>query len=138
MTLKPQTYREFTRTAIKTFEEQRINAVVNDQEIPDAEKLEKFAQSFNKLTNITIDMVSNSIVQIQADDTVVVDKNHIAEFIAKGDKSFFTDVVDHLSAQKEKFDVKPFNIETTAEEREAGAPESFEVPITFDQSNFFA
>ena len=83
-------------------------------------------------------MVSNSIVQIQADDTVVVDKNHIAEFIAKGDKSFFTDVVDHLSAQKEKFDVKPFNIETTAEEREAGAPESFEVPITFDQSNFFA
>ena len=137
-TLKPQTYREFTRTAIKTFEEQRINAVVNDQEIPDAEKLEKFAQSFNKLTNITIDMVSNSIVQIQADDTVVVDKNHIAEFIAKGDKSFFTDVVDHLSAQKEKFDVKPFNIETTAEEREAGAPESFEVPITFDQSNFFA
>ena len=47
-------------------------------------------------------------------------------------------MVDHLSAQKEKFDVKPFNIETTAEEREAGAPESFEVPITFDQSNFFA
>ena len=78
MTLKPQTYREFTRTAIKTFEEQRINAVVNDQEIPDAEKLEKFAQSFNKLTNITIDMVSNSIVQIQADDTVVVDKNHLS------------------------------------------------------------
>ena len=83
-------------------------------------------------------MVSSSIVQIQVEDTVVVDKDHIAEFIANGDKKFFTDVVDHLSAQKEKFDTKPFVIETTAEERDAGAPETFEVPITFDQSNFFA
>ena len=43
-----------------------------------------------------------------------------------------------MTAQKKKFDVEPFKVTTTAEEQEQGAPKEFEVPITFDQSNFFA
>ena len=138
ITLRPQTYQEYTRTAIKTFEEQRIASVINSSELNDAEKLERFSESFTKLTNVTIDMVTHGIVQIQVGDEVVVDQNHIAEFIRNADKNFFTAITDHLTAQKQKYDVEPFKVETTEEEREAGAPKTFEVPITFDQSNFFA
>ena len=138
ITLRPQTYQEYTRTAIKTFEEQRIASVINSSELDDSEKLSRFSESFNKLTNVTIDMVTHGIVQIQVGDEVVVDQNHIAEFIRNADKNFFTAITDHLTAQKQKYDVEPFKVETTEEEREAGAPKTFEVPITFDQSNFFA
>ena len=137
ITLKPQTYREFTRTAIKTFEEQRIAETVSNSKLSDGEKLDRFSDSFNKLTQVTIDMVVHGIVQIQVGDEVVVDQNHIAEFITKGDKDFYAGITEHMEAQKKKYDVEPFKVETTAEEREAGAPESFDVPITFDQSNFF-
>ena len=37
ITLRPQTYKEFTQTAIKTFEEQRIAAVINDEGYDDEE-----------------------------------------------------------------------------------------------------
>ena len=138
ITLRPQTYQEYTRTAIKTFEEQRIASVINSSELNDAEKLERFSESFTKLTNVTIDMVTHGIVQIQVGDEVVVDQNHIAEFIKNADKNFFTAITDHLTNEKKKYDVEPFKVETTQEERDLGAPENFEVPITFDQSNFFA
>ena len=39
ITLRPQTYKEFTQTAIKTFEEPRIAAVINDENMTDEEKL---------------------------------------------------------------------------------------------------
>ena len=39
---------------------------------------------------------------------------------------------------KDQTTIKPLVVKATAEEIEAGAPETFEVPITFDQSNFFA
>ena len=138
VTLRPQTYQEFTRTAIKTFEEQRIATVVNDSEMNDTEKLEKFAVSFNKLTEVTLDMVINGVVQVQVGDDVVVDRNHIAEFLKNADKNFFSGVTEHMEAQKKKFDVEPFKVQTTEAEQAEGAPKEFEVPITFDQANFFA
>ena len=33
--------------------------------------------------------------------------------------------------------IKPFKVQATAEDIAAGAPEEYEIPITFDQSNFF-
>ena len=78
--IKPLTYKEFTDNAQKTFEEQRIFRVVNDDTIPDDRKLAAFSQSFKRLTNLTIDLVLNSIVAIDTPDGKVTDKRHIKEF----------------------------------------------------------
>ena len=102
ITLRPQNYREFTRTAIKTFEEQRIAETVSNSELSDGEKLDRFSESFNKLTQVTIDMVVHGIVQIQVDDQVVVDQDHIMEFITKGDKDFYAGITAHMEAQKHR------------------------------------
>lgn len=138
ITLRPQTYQEYTRTATKTFEEQRIAQVVQDTEMDEGEKLQRFSASFQKLTAITVDMVVNGIVSVQVGDEVVTNNQHLADFVKNADKSFFTAITEHMTAQKKKFDVEPFKVQTTAEEQEQGAPKEFEVPITFDQSNFFA
>ncbi len=137
ITLRPQTYQEYTRTATKTFEEQRIAQVVQDTEMDEGEKLQRFSASFQKLTAITVDMVVNGLVQVQVGEEVVTNKQHIGDFVKNADKQFFTAITEHMTEQKKKFDVEPFKVETTAEEQEAGAPKMFEVPITFDQSNFF-
>ncbi len=138
LTLRPLTYREFTATSLKTFEEQRIFATINDDELPDADKLEKFAESFQKLTDLTVAMMSKGIAKINIGETEVTNADHIDEFINNVDKDIYQSILDHLDDQRKKFVIEPLTVQTTAEDREAGAPETFEVPITFDSSNFFA
>jgi hypothetical protein len=135
--LRPLSYKEFTRRAIKTFEEQRIFNIVNDQTISDEDKLQAFTNSFAKLTELTVDMIALSIENIQLGDEVITNRKHIDEFIKNTDKSFFNVVTNHLDNERKKFTLKPMIAEATAEEIEKGVPKTYEVPITFDQSNFF-
>jgi len=138
ITIRPQTYREFTNTAIKTFEEQRIASVVNDEEMSDEEKLQRFNNSFTKLTALTVDLVVNSIVSIEVDGDVVTDRNHLAQFIANADKEFFTAITDRIENEKKKFELEPIKVQASEEELEAGAPKEYTIPVTFDQASFFA
>jgi hypothetical protein len=136
--LRPLTYKEFTDASLKTFEEQRIFSIVNNDEIPDTEKLTKFNVSFKKLTDLTVTTLSRSIVSISIGDDVVSNIAHIDEFINNADKNFYTSITDHLDIQKSKFQVAPMPVKSSDEDIAAGAPATWEVPITFDQSNFFA
>ena len=136
--LRPLTYKEFTDASLKTFEEQRIFSIVNNDEIPDTEKLTKFNVSFKKLTDLTVTTLSRSIVSISIGDDVVSNIAHIDEFINNADKNFYTSITDHLDIQKSKFQVAPMLVKSSDEDIAAGAPATWEVPITFDQSNFFA
>ena len=43
----------------------------------------------------------------------------------------------HLENMRDNSKIKPFKVFSTAEDIEAGAPAEYEIPITFDQSNFF-
>lgn len=136
--LRPLTYREFSTTSIKTFEEQRIFKLVNDNKIPDEEKLIKFNESFKKLTDITINTLNYCIDKIIIDDTEVSNRAHIKEFVDNADKDFYTFITEHLTAEKKKFQIEPMKVISSEEDIARGAPSEFEVPITFDQSNFFA
>ena len=89
-------------------------------------------------------VVQGQGVVVVGEDSVVCALNtHV--FIPRGakhrmqntSKEFYSTILDHIGEQRDKFAVKPFIANTTKEEQEKGAPETFEVPITFDQSNFF-
>jgi hypothetical protein len=134
---RPLTYKEFTEASLKTFEEQRIFALVNNEEIPDHEKLAKFNQSFQTLTELTVTSLSKSIVSISFGDTVVTNAVHINEFIQNSDKEFYQDVMRHIENQRDRFVLEPLAVTSSEEDVEKGAPKNWEVPITFDQSNFF-
>ena len=138
VSVRPLTYKEFTDASLKTFEEQRVFAIVNNDDIPDEEKLAKFNQSFQKLTNLTVTTMSRSISKISIGDTEVTNQNHIDEFINNADKEFYNSVIAHLDKQRDKFQLEPMKVESSEEDINKGVPKNWEVPITFDQSNFFA
>jgi hypothetical protein len=83
-------------------------------------------------------MMANHISAIEIGDTRVDNKQHIDEFMKNADKSFYSAVQEHLDAQKIKFTIQPLTATATPEEIEQGVPATYEVPVTFDQSNFFA
>lgn len=135
--LRPLTYEEFTKSSLKTFEEQRIFRLVNDDKISDEEKLSKFAESFDRLTTLTIDTMTKCVSKIIVDDIEVTNPAHIQEFIQNSEKTYYKKILEHLESQKEKFKIEPLKVVTTEEEQSKGAPKEFSIPITFDQSNFF-
>ena len=136
--LRPLTYKEFTDNSLRSFEEQRIFRVVNDDSIPDEKKLQAFATSFKKLTELTIDLVLGSVAAIDTPEGKVIDKQQIRDFFNNSDKTMFNRIIKHLEQMREGYSIKPFKVVSTPEEVENGAPAEYEIPITFDQSNFFA
>jgi len=135
--LRPLTYHEFTKNNIRTVEEQRIIRIVNDEKMEEDEKLTRFAESFRKLTEVTIGMISQGIEKIVTPDGDVSDPLFIQEFVNNSDKNTLTAIIEHLDSQRKKFAIEPFKVQTTEEEQALGAPTEFEVPITLDSSNFF-
>jgi hypothetical protein len=135
--LKPLSYKTFTQNAIKSFEEQRIFSIVNDENMSDEQKVEMFSKSFSKLTSMTVNVVAQGIEKIVVEDQTVVNPLHIQEFINNADTKFYNAIMDHMETQKKKFEIQPLQIESTEEQLAAGAPKQFDLPVVLDASNFF-
>jgi len=137
--IAPLNYKTFTEIAIKTFEERRLFSIINNTDMTDEEKIQKFNESFGRITDMNLHMVTRSVVAVQyGDDAVVTNPEYINEFFENIDKDVFKDIMKHVEEQKKKFSIKPLIAVTNDEQRAAGAPDTFEVPVSFDQSNFFA
>lgn len=135
--IRPLTYQEYTQNSMKTLEEQRLYSVINQQDLSDEEKQQRFTESFRKITDITVRSISQSIIKIVTPEGTVTDQVFIREFLENSDKDFFDKFVVALADQRDKFIMPPFKIQTTEEERQAGAPDEFDAPIVLDASNFF-
>lgn len=135
--VRPLTYKHMTLTSIKSFETTRILNMVNDDSISDEKKLEIFNSSFNNLTKVTVDLLTESISKIITGDTTVTDRHFIAEFVANSDKEIFQKVQNHLNDLKKHNELKPLECTTTEEQQAAGAPPKYTVPINFNNSDFF-
>lgn len=134
----PLTYKKFTETALKTFEEQRLFRVVNDDEMSEEEKIRRFNESFTKLTDMNITQIYNTVAAIKyADEDPVVDRAHINEFLENADTTVYKKLIQHTDEQRKKFSVQPFKANFSQEDIEAGAPTDYNIPISFDQSSFF-
>jgi hypothetical protein len=135
--VKPLTYKHLTQTNIKSFETSRIMSMVNDENISDDKKLQMFNESFSNLTKVTVDLMAESIYKIIAGEEEVTDKKFIFEFVSNSDKDIFDTVQQHLKTLKDHNDLKPMEFNSSPEHQEAGAPATYTMPISFNNSDFF-
>lgn len=104
--IAPMTYKNFTEIALKTFEEQRIFKIVNNDELTETEKLQKFNESFTRITDLNISNILKSVVAVQfANDTPVVNREHIVEFFENADKDIYKALITHIDGERSKFTV---------------------------------
>jgi hypothetical protein len=129
--IRPYSYRELTRTSIKTLEQQRIFSIISDESISDEDKLDKFGKSFVKLTELTVDAIANCISSIDSPDGAVSDKEMIKEFINNCAKDMFDKVSTHITNMRDQIEFKAQDV-TCGE-----CSKEFSLPITMDQANFF-
>lgn len=136
--VQPLTYKHITQMSLKSFEANKILTAINDESLSDERKLEIFNSSFGNLTQLTINLISESIYKVITPEVEVTDKKLILEFVNNIDKQVFDRINQHLNKLKSHNDLKPLTCTTTLEQQALGAPESYQVPINFNDSDFFA
>jgi hypothetical protein len=135
--IRPLTYKHMTKTSLKTFETQRLMQVINDDNISDEQKLEVFNKSFGTMTDITVDLIAESIYVIKTPDATVEDPTFIKDYVKNADKAIFDKINARITELKDKNGLQPLVVQSTPEQIELGAPETFEVPVGFDNAAFF-
>lgn len=136
--VRPINYKQVTKMAMQTFETQKIMQVANDEAMAEDEKVKIFKDSFKKLTDVTIGMVTESIYKIDSSQGSTDDPEHIKEFINNVDKEIFNSIQQHLEQLRNINTVKPIVVSVTDEMRAQGiTSDKIEVPLTFDASTFF-
>lgn len=133
LNLKPLSYRETSKAQLKTWEQQRIFDIVNNDNISDEDKQRHFNESFSKLTDLTIETLTNMIQSIETPDSTVDNKEFILEFINNGSRDSFSELDSKIGDIKKKISLKPMKVKCT----EDGCDQEFDLPISLDQSNFF-
>jgi hypothetical protein len=136
--VKPLTYKNISQAAIQNFETQKILNVVNNEKLSEDQKLSLFKESFDKMTNITLGTIIDSIDRIESANGSTDNPAHIKDFIDDIDKEIYAKIEQHLTALRERNGIKPMKVAVTDEMKVKGITSDFvEIPITFDPSTFF-
>ena len=129
--IRPYSYKEISRTAMKGLEQQKIFNIVNSEDMPDEEKIQKFGDSFVKLTELTVDVVAGCVTKISTPDGDVDDIESIKEFIGNAPSNVFNAVNDRIMDMKEQLTLKAQDVECSE------CKNQWNVEVTMDQTNFF-
>lgn len=129
--IRPYSYKEVSKTAIKTLEQQKILAIVNDENLSDEEKLERFGTSFLRLTEMTVDVICGCIESIVTPEGTVSDAAVIREFIENTTSEIFNTIKDHVDSMKKSMQLQTQNAKCT------NCSHQWDVGLEMDQTNFF-
>jgi hypothetical protein len=137
-TVQPLTYRDMTSTSLQTFQQQKMYSAIQDSELPDEDKATRFNDAFKKLTDLNASILLKNMASItMTDGTVITDAAHIKEFVDNANATVIKEIETKLMVLRTQGAVKPLKLKASEEQIKKGAPASYEVPVTFDTSNFF-
>ena len=134
----PLDYQTLTKVQTARFEQEKIYATMRASALDEKAKADQFAKSFKHLNTINFELLIDSVIEITTPDGVKVeDKMQIQEFCKNCDTKIINEIQDELGRIRTQGQVPPLRMKATEDHIKAGAPASYEIPLTFDQSNFF-
>ena len=138
ITVRPLTYKDMTSTSLHTFQQQKMYTAIQDSQLSDEEKAKRFNDAFKSLTDLNASILLKNIEKItMTDGTEITDPEHIKEFVNNANAVLIKEIEDKLIQLRGQGAVKPLKLKATEEQIKKGAPATYEVPVTFDTSNFF-
>jgi len=138
ITVRPLTYKDMTTTSLQTFQQQKMYTAIQDSQLSDEDKASRFNDAFKALTDLNSNILLKNIESITMQDgTEITDPLHIKEFVENANATLVKEIEDKLTKLRGQGAVKPLKLKATEEQIKKGAPATYEVPVTFDTSNFF-
>jgi len=136
--VRPLTYRDMTQASLQTFQQQRMYSTVQNSDMRDEEKAQRFNEAFRTLTELNTSVLLKNVSRITTPDGAeVTDPAQIKEFVDNANATLINELQEKLTVSRSQGGVKPLQMKATEAQIKKRAPVSYEVPITFDSANFF-
>jgi len=131
----PQKYKNMNRISMMNFEQDKlIQNVIKNETLSEEEKMTQFKVGFDKIRQLNIDLVVDSIESVTTEDgTVVTQREMISEFIDSCSRQVYDDIKKTVDELVNEFKIKPLTL--TCSNEECG--KEFQTSLSFDHSNFF-
>ena len=127
---KPLSYKEVNESSILQTELQR--QIMNNMNITDEEvRLQESTKVFNKLNELTFELVAKCIAEIEAPNGIVTEKEYISDFLKNCDRNQFEDIKTKSMKLREESETKPLKIKCPS------CSNDYEQAFTLNISDFF-
>ena len=84
--IRPYDYQATTRTNLAAFEESKLLQSLISIDLPEESRISVFSNSFSKISNLQLDLLSDAVISIVSPMGVVTDPAHIKEFLENATK----------------------------------------------------
>jgi hypothetical protein len=128
---KPMTYKNMNDNNQLQFENQRLLQILPESEVPDTDKLTALSDALRKITEITVDALSQSIAAIKTPQALVTEPEYIKELLKNCDRQLFNQVRDFIIDLKTRSEMQPIKLACPDCDHE------YEQTLTLDMSSFF-
>ena len=129
---KPMDYQQLNSNNRAQFEEQKIiQNLAETENATEEEKLKQISLVLQKVTEMTVGALSQSIGAIKTPNALVSDPQHIAEFLTNCDRKLFNQIRDKVIELKQTSELQPIHIKCSACSNE------YDQFFTLDMTSFF-
>lgn len=124
-------YREMTANNQLQFEQQKTLQLLGQAELTEEAKIKRLNEMMKKIVDLTITTMAESIREIRTQTSIVVEQEHILDFLENCERSLFNQIRDHVVKLREVSDLRPLKISC------ANCQHKYEQPFTLDMARFF-
>ena len=128
---KPLNYKNMNDNNQLQYENQKLLEMLPNSEIDDAEKLTALSTALKKITDITVNALSQSVAAIKTPQALVTEPEYIVEFLKNCDRDLFNRIRDTIIDLKSKSEMPP--VKLTCSE----CKHNYEQTVTLDMTSFF-
>jgi len=128
---RPMTYQNLNDNNRVQFENQKMLQQLPDAEADDMAKMSALGAALKKITEITVQALSQSIAAIKTPQALVSEPAFIEEFLKQCDRKLFNQIRDHIVDLKAQAEMQPMKLACPA------CSHGYEQAITLDMTSFF-
>jgi hypothetical protein len=127
---RPLSFKEVNQASIEQFDLQRMFASLDNMADED-QKSKAMQEALARITNLTMVLLSKSIVHIKTPSVPVTELEYILDFLQHCDRNLYIQIRDYSSKMREQSEIKPMTFTC------ASCSHQYEQSITLNPTDFF-
>jgi hypothetical protein len=127
---RPLSFKEVNQASIEQFDLQRMFASLENMTDED-QKSKAMQEALARITNLTMVLLSKSIVHIKTPSIPVTELEYILDFLQHCDRNLYIQIRDYSSKMREQSEIKPMKFTC------ASCSHEYEQSITLNPTDFF-
>lgn len=128
---RPMTYKNLNDNNALQYENQKLLQLLPDSEVADAEKMTALGAALKRITEITVQALSQSIAVVKTPQALVSEADYIEELLNNCDRDLFNRIRDHIVDLKSQSEMQSMQLACPECKHE------YQQAITLDMSSFF-